>query len=172
MAKPGSSQKRRNTYLPSKADASKTEIERIPAENAEILKEYFGFDITSDPPERLRQIVSMAASISSSPLPSPEMLEDYRARGFPELIDKIISIVDEQREHRLSLEKAQFESAEKRKNFAQKSAALIGFLSLAGSLIGGYFGVPYAICIAVAVIGVGGPSTATVVSRMLDKSNK
>lgn len=171
MARPAASQKKPN---PSKNIAVRPpeDVEEIPAENVEIIRESLGVDVTKESPERVRELIAMRASISSSPYPSPEMLAEYAARGFPDLVPKIISVIDTQRQHRQEHEKKRTDGSETRLNRSQMSATTLGFFGLAGALVGGYFHVPTWICIVVALISVGGPNAATVISRIVDRMNK
>src|SRR4051812_45248562 len=96
----------------------------VPPENIGILRDTLGLDMRQNP-EQIRRAVRMAMSISSSPYPSADMLAEYRDKGFPELPDKVIATIDQQTQHRQSLERAQVEGAQGRLNRAQYGAITI-----------------------------------------------
>lgn len=165
MAKQAGSPKK----SPAKPGSPPPEAEAVPAENVEILRESFGLDLAREPPERVRAAITMAASISASPYLSPEMFQEYVARGFPELPNMIVATIDRQTAHRQELERLQTTGSERRLNRAQWGALCIGLIGLLGSLGAGYLGVPPWICVVGIVVSIGGPNGATVLSRFLDR---
>ena len=155
---------------PNKEKPSNNPVQPVPSENVNIIREGLGFDISKQNPESIQQIVQiLSASMSRSPYTSAEMLEDYVRRGFPDIPAKVIKSIDKQREHRQELEKSTTAGSEKRQNRAQLAAQVLSFSSVAGALIGGFYGVPPSICAVVVIVGVGGPNAATVLSRVVDK---
>jgi hypothetical protein len=107
--------------------------------------------------------------MSASPYTSAEMLGEYRDAGFPELVDKVIEAIDHENLHRQEMERLVVHSEQARLNRAQFGAQGIAAAGVIGALLGGHFGVPTSICIAVAMISVGGPPAATIAARLLDR---
>lgn len=153
-----------------KAPADKEKA--VPARNVALLKDALGVDVAGPPQDMLALVHSMTRSMSASPYTSPEMLGEYRDKGFPELVDKIINTIDQQNVHRQSLETIQTKGAEARENRGQLGAQIIAGTGLIGALIGGHFGVPTWICVVVVVVSIGGPNTATIVARFLDRGDR
>ena len=113
MAEPGES-----TNKPAEPAVQRTgEVASVPAESVEILRAGLGVDVTKDP-ERLRAVVEMAASISASPYPSADMLAAYVDKGFPNLVDKVVGTIDQQRTHRQELERLRAGGIERRQGRA------------------------------------------------------
>lgn len=170
MARNPSGSSRSGTSPKSDKQGSSGKVESVPVENVEILKDGFGFDITKKKPAEVQAFVQvLSRSMSSSPYTSAAMLEDYVKRGFPDLPGRVLEAIDIQRDHRIALEQATTSGSERRRNRSQIFAQVLGCGSVIGALIGGYYQVPTTICIAVVVVGVGGPNAATILGRVMDK---
>ncbi|MBB2171756.1 hypothetical protein [Gluconacetobacter asukensis] len=156
----------------------------VPAENVAILKENLGIDPSSSPDVLLARI-SATVSTSSSPYTSAEMLEDYVQRGMPDVKDRVLDTIDEERRWRhareeqeqnhrhaiereeIALARARMDEEHRQQRRSQKNALVIALIGIIGALGGSYF-LPAGVCIWVIVICVGGPSTATIAARLLD----
>lgn len=168
MAKPPS--RPRKTDRPSAADAGN---QVVPTENVAILREGLGVDVAKLSPQKMQALVmAMTQSTSASPYSSAEMLQEYRDRGFPEIADKVILTIDQQIAHRQQLEVFATQQREYRENRAQWGALLIAIAGTGGALFAGYVGVSSYVCGICIVVSVGGPSTATVAARLLDRFGK
>lgn len=142
--------------------------EVVPAENVEILRS-LGVDPAGAPEEVRARVATLTMSISGSPYPSGEILDDYYRRGLPQVAERILSTIDGQRAHRQRLEEANAAEGHRRLRYAQRSASALGMTSIIGALVGAHFGVPTAVCVIVAVVGVGGPNAATILAPIIKR---
>jgi len=168
MAKtPGSSSRPDKVAAPAKPGALS-----VPSANVEYLRQTLGVDVTKDSEEFRAIVQRRTMSISSSPYTSPEMLEEYVKRGFPDMPAMVIQAIDRQVAHRQSLERLETERSERRQDRAQTGAQVIGILGLLASLFAAWFGVSPWVCGIGIIVSIGGPNAATVVGRVMDRYNK
>jgi uncharacterized membrane protein len=136
----------------------------LPPETAEAFRE-----IGIDTAEKAARVIALTASISRSPFPSPVMLkayDDYRPGTGPEVMEWI----KDQTRHRQSLERKRTDRSENRLDRAQRNSFVIGLFGLA--LAAGISYWSTLVGIVIAVVSVGGPASATVVARILDRLDK
>jgi uncharacterized membrane protein len=117
----------------------------------------------------VRQAVSVTASVTTltqSPIPSAQALAEYDGVR-PGLADQIIGWADTQIKHRMNRENIASERSEQRLDRSQTYAFVLGLvaLCLAGALA--YFGSGPWVPTVIAVVGVGGPTAATALSRLI-----
>ncbi|WP_152530093.1 MULTISPECIES: hypothetical protein [Asaia] len=149
----------------------------IPAENLEILQEALGVNIGGDKEILLARVVA-SSSRSVSPYTSAEMLRSYVEQGMPEVKDRALAAIDEERawrrardeqeqnhQHALDLD----ERAQQRRS--QRNSFNIAVLGMGASLVAGYFNTPLGICITVACASIGGPPVATILARLMATKN-
>lgn len=112
--------------------------------------------------------ISLMMFRGSLPLPPPPILKEY-GNIRPELIDKLISWTEEQAAHRRNMEKLRTEGSEKRMFRAQwiGTAVALGGLSLA-AYVAHY---STATAIAIALVGVGGPTAAIWLAHNMRKQS-
>ena len=153
-------------------------------ENIAVAEEILGVSFNAPPDLFMEKVVK---SISSSPYTSAEMLEDYVRRGMPEVKDRALDAIDEERRwrhareeqeqnHRHEMDRGQLELAKGNaaddqavRRRSQRNAFKMAVSGVILALVAGYFGVPTSLCIAVVVLAVGGPSTASVFARFAAK---
>lgn len=119
-----------------------------------------------DSPEKAAAVIAVTASISRSPFPGPDMLrayDEYRAGMGAEVVEH----VRDQTRHRQALERQRVDGSEGRQNRAQRNAFIIGALSLFVSASAAYYSTFVAAVIV--IVGIGGPATATIAARLLDR---
>jgi uncharacterized membrane protein len=149
-----------NTPESGNPEGTKSLPDIIPPEAVEVLRK-----AGIDSPEKAAAVITVAASVSRSPYPSPEMLrayEDFR----PGMADQVLQQVHEQRKHRQNLEKLRTKGSERRMNHAQRNSLIIAILSIFLAAGAAYYSTIVAGVIA--VVGVGGPSAATILARYID----
>lgn len=138
----------------------------------EVLRPLEEIGVNIKDPAQVRQAllsINATASISRSPWPSADMLVEYREFD-PDLPYRLIGELQTQAEHRRSLETKRTDGSEARLDRAQRNAFIIAVL---GVLAGGGFsllGAPLGLTMTIVIAAVGGPSTATVLARVIDKS--
>ena len=139
--------------------------EIIPAPIRDALVEA-GLDLTKS---EIQAVVTtlLHESKFSGPLPPASMLAEYDAVR-PGLAQEIIGWAQQQQAHRRGLELMAFRGSESRMNRAQVFALVVALASLAAGLGAAYFGAN-SVAMAFALVGIGGPSTATVLARILDR---
>jgi len=129
-----------------------------------------GIDLSADNPDQILAVLSsIKRSASMSPYTSADMLQEYKDRGFPELVGKVIDTIDTENAHRQQLEKFAVEQEQKRLNGSQRGAQFIAVLGVVGSLIAGYFHVSVILCSIVAAASIGGPPAASIVLKVLHR---
>lgn len=158
----------------------------VPHENVELLQTALGIDLTASSDILIARI-SATIEASSSPYTSAEMLEDYVRRGMPDVKDRVLDTIDEERHwrhareeqeqaHRHAMERAAAdqtatkiveEHAQQRRS--QRNAFIIALSSLPAAMASEWLGFSNAFCISLIVIGIGGPSSATILARIMDK---
>lgn len=125
-----------------------------------------GFD-TSDP-ERLRALVGVVSmSVHHGPIPPADMLEAYE-NAAPGTAAKIIEWADEQMGHRHQLEEQQTRGDEKRMDRAQRYTLTLAIVGLIIAGVTSVWGNAWVAAV-IAIVAVGGPNTATVLSRLIDR---
>jgi hypothetical protein len=92
--------------------------------------------------------------------------DDYR----PGVGAEVMGWIKEQTHHRQDLERRRTEGSETRLNRAQRNSFIIGLFGLA--LAAGISYWSTLVGIVIAVVSVGGPASATVVARILDRLDK
>jgi len=141
----------------------------IPQQTVDLLNHRLGINVSTDNPDRIMAVMgSMTRSRSVSPYTSADMLQEYKDKGFPWLVDKVVETIDAENSHRQKMESILVDREQNRLDRAQYGALIIAVLGVAGCLIAGYLGVPKSICIAVALLAIGGPSGANIASRLVD----
>jgi uncharacterized membrane protein len=144
------------------ADEAKNPLpEIIPPEAVEALRK-----VGIDSPEKAAAVMAITASIPHSPFPAPDVLrayDDYR----PGMGAEVVEHIREQTRHRQALERERVDGSEKRQNRAQRNAFIIGTLSLFVSAGAAYYSTFVAAIIV--IVGIGGPATATIAARLLDR---
>ena len=154
----------------SSAIAASNDQAIVPRETVDILNEGLGINVSTERPDKVMAVIgSITRSMSSSPYTSAEMLREYRDGGFPDLVDKVIQTIDTENHHRQELESFVVTSEQGRLNRAQIGSQVIAGGGIVGALVGGHYGVPTYICVAVAIVAVGGPPVATIAARLLDR---
>ena len=113
-------------------------------------------------------ILEQTMSMSSSPYPAPDMLAEYP----PEIAARIIATIDQQIAHRQALERETVMGSERRQDRGQMFAFIISASSFVAA--GGLFlaGLPAWVSVAAMVLGIGGPNTASVLVRLMDKRRR
>lgn len=149
----------------------------ISPQNADLLKQQLGIDPTEPPEQLLQQVSLITGSISRSPYSSADMLQQYVAAGMPEVKDRALDAIDEERHHRMQLDNrhmAMQEEAMQATISQQKSGQygswIIAGCGVGGAILGGWLGISVWICIIIPIVCVGGPSAATAIARVLDKT--
>jgi len=99
------------------------------------------------------------------PIPPPDMLREYDLIR-PDLVDKILDAWEAQRIHRQNLEIQAEHRIQNRMDTAQKFGLTIALFGLALSATVGIWGSWIAAAV-IAIVAVGGPSSASIVSRHL-----
>lgn len=136
----------------------------VPSDSVEILKK-LGVDLQQ--PEQVMQFAAtFQTSVSSSPYPSPDMLFAYDPHK-PGFSNDIIAVIDGQRHHRQQLEVERTRRRERHLDVAQRNAFIVAILGIFLAAGGSFAGVDKSVCIAIALISVGGPNAATVISRFV-----
>ncbi|MEI8396066.1 MAG: DUF2335 domain-containing protein [Rhodospirillaceae bacterium] len=147
------------TSLPT-TDSRQNSLKNIPSDEIE------------DQSQRLlKSIAVISATVSGSPWPSAEILQSYNDYD-PTVAKALIEEYKAESSHRRELERARIMGSEARLHAAQRNSlilALIGIL-LAGWL--SYLHVSDLFIVALVIMAIGGPSSATVLSRLLDRINK
>ncbi|MFT8699259.1 hypothetical protein [Acetobacter orientalis] len=177
MAKPPSA---------SKQKAQQPSSVPVPAESVQLLRDTLGIDLES-PQESLRARLVATTSRSVSPYTSAEMLNSYVQYGMPDVKDRALETIDEERrwrhareeqeqnhQHAIDLRRVELESRKIGHDQAlQKRSQIFSFCigagGTVGSLIAGFLHVPSLICIIVCAISVGGPSVASIVAQTIAK---
>lgn len=118
------------------------------------------------------------AQIVMGPYPPPDMMAAYREE-CPEVYEQIVDGVKHQREHRMRIEEKQSSTAALIRNRSELNQSIFSYLAIVGAvLLIGFqlllFGdvKHYATSLVLAVLGVGGKPTATILAKFLDKWNK
>lgn len=101
------------------------------------------------------------------PIPPPDLLAQY-GNIAPDLPERIIGWTEQQSKHRQSLERMRTEGSEGRMNRGQWISAAVAFLSLVVAAIVGIYGNPWVAGV-IAVVGVGGPTAAVALARVLQR---
>ena len=153
--------------------SAQSKSREVAPQNVEILNEALGVDLSKVSPDQMKLLAqTLKASVSSSPYTSGEMLAEYRDAGFPEIVNRALDSIDQQRDHRQNLEISITNRSEARKDRSQTGAQVSAILGLIGALIAGYFKVPSWICIVAIIFAIGGPNAATIAARMMDRVNR
>jgi len=142
----------------------------LPAATMLDVFEQLGVDTTDPKAVATAQLVmAQTTSMSSSPYPSPAMLRDYDEHYRKDFSERIIDRIDAQTIHRQCLERLRVDRSERRKDRAQWNALIIsvGGLGIAGAIA--LTGGSAWIASIIAIVAVGGPNTATVLARWLDR---
>jgi uncharacterized membrane protein len=138
--------------------------EQVPTELAAVLRKR-GIDLQNP---SVRQAVRVTASVTltQGPIPSAQALAEYEDVR-PGLVDQIIGWADAQIKHRMNRENYASERAERRLDRSQRNAFILGSVALilAGALA--YLGSGGWVPTVIAVVGVGGPNAATLLSRLI-----
>jgi uncharacterized membrane protein len=92
--------------------------------------------------------------------------DDYRPGTGAEIMEWI----KQQTQHRQSLERTRTTGSESRLNRAQKNSLIVGLLGILVAAVTAIWSGWVAAVIA--IVAVGGPSTATVLARILDRLDK
>lgn len=125
-----------------------------------------------DPEDRISvtQISTLLAnvSMSRSPYPSAEMLAEYE-RFQPGFADRIIDKIDKQTEHRQTLEMLGAQGDERRKNLGQWFGFITAVLGILAAALLSFFSNGWIVPTVIALVAVGGPPTASVLARALDR---
>jgi uncharacterized membrane protein len=170
MTDPAETQKNSRASLPPSEDSSDGSLAGptiIPDAEIERLRS-LGVDI--DDPSIADEIAFIASqvSVSESPYPSADILEQYEnfRPGLSErIIERIDRALDKSAEQRLLLHDRQ----ERRKDRAQWSAIGISFFGLIVAPLTAYFTDGWVVPSIIAIISVGGPNAAMVLARYLDR---
>ncbi len=107
--------------------------------------------------------LSMMMASGSLPLPPPSLLVEYE-RLYPGFTAKLIEWTEEQRRHRMELEKQVTQGSEIRMNRGQYVAAGIAFFGLLLSAIVGILGNSWVGSV-LAIVSIGGPTAAIYLAR-------
>ncbi|HEV7286319.1 MAG TPA: hypothetical protein VGN75_15800 [Kaistia sp.] len=134
----------------------------------EILESFEEAGIDTSSPEKILKAIAVTTSMSRSPWPSADMLAEYREfdRSLP---DKLIAELKGQSEHRRRLEGERQSRSENRQDRSQRYAfiiAIVGILAAGGFSLAG---APTALAVTIVVAAIGGPNTATVLARLIDR---
>lgn len=151
---------------------------KVPAEIIEVLRETTGADPLANPN---KVVAALTASVSTSPYPSPEMLNDYPEDIRNRLLDRIDQEGDWRRE-RMEQDQALQHEMNRRaadlaeKNFKEQStqqrrsqfgALFISLVCVVLAFIGMYFHLSWYGIVTLIVVGIGGPSSATILARKI-----
>lgn len=148
----------------------------ISPKNAHLLKEKLGIDPTESSDLLLQQVSLITGSISRSPYSSADMLKQYVDAGMPEVKNRALDAIDEERRHRIRMDERQMALHEtavqatiKQQQAGQTGAWVISGVGILASILAGYIGLSIWICITIIVVAVGGPPAATTIARVLDR---
>jgi len=138
--------------------------EKIPQLPEQIARSLQRQGIDPDDPQ-VALILSQVAHFQG-PMPHPDIMAGYN-EIYPQAAELIFSNFESQSEHRRHIEKKQVLGSEIRQYVSQVSSFLI---ALSGLGISGYLGLTtdrWLVPIVIALVAVGGPSTATILSRWI-----
>lgn len=173
----GKSPQQNKAAKPQAASSGKDII--ISPQSADLLREKLGIDPTESPEQLIQQVSLITGSISRSPYSSAEMLQQYVAAGMPEVKDRALDAIDEERRHRMQIDNRHVdmqENAMKATISQQKSgqigAWVVAAMGTGAAVLGGWLGIPTGICVTIAIVTVGGPSAATTLARVIDQIKK
>src|SRR5262245_41312036 len=113
---------------------------------------------TQDPNVTKAIEISLMILRGSLPLPPPVLLQEYNS-AFPGVVQKIIAWTEEQRQHRMELERLRAQGSERRLNRGQWVAAAVALGGLLLATAVGIWGNPWVASI-IAIVSVGGPTAA------------
>ena len=151
---------------PSEKTALKGEI--LPPD---ALKQLEGLGVdTSDPNTVLALVGIISLSFHRGPIPPASELEAYE-KAIPGSAAQIMGWAEQQMNHRHSLESSQTSGNESRMSRGQWFAAGIASLSIIAAVILAWLGVGWVVPVAIVAIGVGGPSVASVIARLIPRIN-
>jgi uncharacterized membrane protein len=163
---------------PKKASETAQEREVVPevvnddvpdiAESLEALLTKLG--VSEDDPDARILIERVSASSQyRGPIPPPQMLAEYE-KVIPGLGGRIIENWEQQRKHRERLEADTTRGSEARMDRSQRNALIVAVLGLVIAAVLGYFGAS-TVAIFIAIVAVGGPNAATILSRFIKTSD-
>ena len=118
-----------------------------------------------DPHVKTAIEVSMMAWRGSMPFPPPPILADLE-RIHPGITGKMVQWTDEQRAHRIRLEKIETEGDEKRKDRSQILGGGVAVLGLCLAAVTAIWGNPWTAAV-IAIVSVGGPIAAVMLAMNL-----
>jgi uncharacterized membrane protein len=107
--------------------------------------------------------LSMMMASGSLPLPPPDILASYE-KACPGLVEKLITWTEEQRKHRMEIERLVITGAEARMNKGQLLGVSVAIVGLCLATFVGIFGNPYVGAV-IAIVAIGGPTAAIYLAR-------
>jgi uncharacterized membrane protein len=107
--------------------------------------------------------LNMMTARGHLPLPPPQLLNEYD-QVYPGLTAKIVAWTDEQRHHRMELERLVTTGSESRMNRGQVIAGAVALCGLCLAALVGTYGNPWVAGV-IAVVSVGGPTAAVYLAR-------
>lgn len=117
--------------------------------------------------ETRRALIQQIQTVAyQGPIPPPQMLADYD-NMVPGLADRIVRKWEEQQDHRRKLERAVVERDEGRMDRSQKYALVVALAGLGMAAVLGLAGASPWIAGVVAVVAVGGTSSAVLIGQSL-----
>lgn len=119
-------------------------------------------------PEAVGQ-VAFYAMTSQSPWPSPGMIKEYQDLNPKLARDLIVELKKEAAARRERDRRREVES-DKRQNRSQYFAFTLATLGVVAAGVFGYLGVSDYVCITIVLVAIGGPNTATVIARRIDRA--
>jgi uncharacterized membrane protein len=147
-------------HLPSAAP--EISVEPIPAGVAKAL-ESRGVDLSAP---QVRETVTILAHYFAGPIPPPELLAAY-SRINPDLPDRIIGWVEQQRDHRQARERETTQGEQWRLGFGQILGFVVAMSSLGGAVWIQAISGSWLASVGMVIAGVGGPSAATVMAKFV-----
>jgi uncharacterized membrane protein len=118
---------------------------------------------TRDPNVSKAIEISLLMFSGSLPLPPPTVMAEYN-NAFPGLVEKIVSWTEEQRQHRMRLERMRTEGSEARFDRGQWIAGAVALGGLALASMVSIVGNPWVAAV-IAIVAVGGPTAAIAIAR-------
>ena len=139
--------------------------EPVPTELAAVLQRR-GVNLR-DPSVRQAVMVTVGVTrLTQGPIPSAQVLAEYDDVR-PGIADQIIGWADAQIKHRMNRENYASERTEQRLDRSQRNAFLLSLIALALAAVLTYLGSGWWVPTVITVVGVGGPSAATLLSRLI-----
>lgn len=124
-------------------------------------------DTEADAP-RVQALLRLVARYFRGPIPPAEMLAEYD-RIQPGLAKQIIGWTEKQQSHRQHLEIVTTQGSERRQDRSQTYAFVVAVAGILGAATVGIFG-NWVAAAFIVVACVGGPATASILARWLDRS--